>query len=433
MALLSKGLLPATFRGVPFAVRDTSTSFSRRLAVHQYPGRDLPYVEDLGRGARRFRFRGYIVAGDRVYLGGPVQLQRLLLIAAAEAKGAGTLTHPTLGVLNVNCEACEVGEDLGAGTYSEVQFSFVESGKKQFPSLLGATDAGIISGATIAKVAIATAAIRVIALVAGGGKRQPVANRWAGKATQLAGDATSLNNLAARLPGSLGRYVSGATRGFTGRLAPFPKSTTIADVISTASERRLAVSDAAAELAAIAATSDAEAIAAATQALVEQLLAACADPADAIRLLAELARFAPAGTDIAAADVVALNALFRRAAVVALAEASAQYQPSSHDDAVRVMTIVAVLLDDEATTAADGGDQDVYARLRALRVAVIEDLRARGATLSPLRVFEQAAPAPAIVLAQRFYADPARADELVTQVDPIHPLFMPRSFTALAA
>ena len=43
----------ASFRGVPFAVYGGDARFGRRLALHEYPGRDKPYIEDMGRSTRR--------------------------------------------------------------------------------------------------------------------------------------------------------------------------------------------------------------------------------------------------------------------------------------------------------------------------------------------------------------------------------------------
>ncbi|MCV5934699.1 multidrug DMT transporter permease, partial [Escherichia coli] len=39
-------------------------------------------------------------------------------------------------------------------------------------------------------------------------------------------------------------------------------------------------------------------------------------------------------------------------------------------------------------------------------------------------------PQPSLALANRLYQDAARADELVQAVSPVHPAFMPLSFTA---
>lgn len=179
------------------------------------------------------------------------------------------------------------------------------------------------------------------------------------------------------------------------------------------------------------------AVAAQVQAAVAALQASAADPADAVRLLAQLAVFqAPTVVSAQAgvADVAgAIGDLFRRTAVIALARASAIYQPASYDDAAALRELVTGLLDDEITLAGDQGEDASYAALRALRVAVVKDLTARGASLAPIVAFELSSPLPALAAATRLYRDPSRADQLVTQVDPVHPLFLPPDFAALAS
>ena len=51
----------ASFRGVPFRTTDSDTGVGRRNEVHEYPMRDLPYADDLGRRAREFQVNGYVV------------------------------------------------------------------------------------------------------------------------------------------------------------------------------------------------------------------------------------------------------------------------------------------------------------------------------------------------------------------------------------
>lgn len=95
-------LRPGSFRGVPFAVVNEEGSHGRRQAVHEYPYRDTAWIEDMGRGTRRFIIRGFIVQNSLVYGGGDVISQRQSLINACEAKGSGTLIHPTLGEMTVS-------------------------------------------------------------------------------------------------------------------------------------------------------------------------------------------------------------------------------------------------------------------------------------------------------------------------------------------
>jgi prophage DNA circulation protein len=45
---------PASFRGVIFHVETGGKSSGRRTVTHEYPKRDDPYAEDMGRVARHF-------------------------------------------------------------------------------------------------------------------------------------------------------------------------------------------------------------------------------------------------------------------------------------------------------------------------------------------------------------------------------------------
>ncbi|WP_171555545.1 DNA circularization N-terminal domain-containing protein, partial [Shigella sonnei] len=57
-------LYDASFRGVPFSVESDEGSFGRRVQVHEYPNRDKPYTEDLGRATRRLTINAYLVGDD---------------------------------------------------------------------------------------------------------------------------------------------------------------------------------------------------------------------------------------------------------------------------------------------------------------------------------------------------------------------------------
>lgn len=182
-----------------------------------------------------------------------------------------------------------------------------------------------------------------------------------------------------------------------------------------------------------------DALAAGLDALAEAVRAACDDPVDAIRLLSDMAAYqaetppsaAPLGQAVTAAATVTA-ALCRRAALASLARACAAYEPVSYEDAIAVRDAVADLMDAESQVAADAGDLNAYAALRALRAAVVRDLTVRAAQLPRLVVVTRRAPLPAAVIAYQLYGDATRADDLVRRVDPPHPSFMPLTFTALS-
>ena len=130
-------LIPASFRGALFHVEVSSRSSGRRTVVHQYPKRNDPYSEDMGREAVRWQFTGYLIHGDRGFPGN-VLTQVAALIAACEADDAGVLVHPTLGTMLVMCERYSYGDKRQQGGYFEFDMQFVEAGK---PAMMGSSDA----------------------------------------------------------------------------------------------------------------------------------------------------------------------------------------------------------------------------------------------------------------------------------------------------
>lgn len=112
-----------SFRGVQFYCQDTSNTFGRRIAYHEYPLFDKPYAEDMGRKGRKFDINGFVI-GDNW------ESQRDALIKACEAKGAGLLIHPDIGSINVVCDTCTVTESkVDAGLMAVFQMTFYETGE----------------------------------------------------------------------------------------------------------------------------------------------------------------------------------------------------------------------------------------------------------------------------------------------------------------
>ena len=421
-------VLPASFRGVPFAVRIDTIQAGRRFAAHVYPGKDGQSLEDLGRRGRRYSVRGFIVS-DGLYGGGPVALQRQLLLAVAEQPGTGILVHPTLGILTVGCESLSIGDDLDAGTKAEVEFSFLEDTQQSILGISVSTIAAVLGAATLVDAA-ASAAFTAASL--SGASGSVAAARWSGQVVTGAQDATALTNLASQLPGPYGRYFSGANAGplSTGSGSPYSADTTVAQIAADAVTARAAVGAAAvvvsssfAALNGIAAPQTAgevQALVAALLALLRRSRGRRPHPFRPSRQLGD------GHSQRWTTSTGARRSLRRRGR-------SSNYQPSSANDATSLQGQIAALLDNEITIAGDEGDDGSYQALKALRAAVVADLQARGAALAPLATFTLPCSLPALCVAQNLYGDSMRADELVAEADPVNPLFMPATFQALAA
>ncbi len=450
-------LQTASFRGVPFAVTSSDTAPGRRIALHQYPGKDVPWAEDMGRAARRFRLRGFVLDGDILIGGQSIDLQRKNLIAAAEKSGTGTLIMPTLGAVTVALERCSISEGLGANSFSDVEFEFVESGAQTFPSAQSSTTAATTKAAAQLKKAKTNAFAKAIATIKAGSSAlnseiaavtSPVraaeavvaqallaAQSWVSVVKRAIIDATAMYRVAANLIGSFGRFAAGGNVGVIGsNTSPYAAGTSVADIVpiaSAARETALEAANAFAQVVTDAGLSVPEDVSTSATAMIDALLACCADPADAIRLILSLMAHVVGGAQSDAAS--AIDQMVLRTLAAALATAVSQYQPSSADDAAARITDIGGALYTLMTAAADAGEDDAFAALRDCRGAIVKDLRARGATLATLRTFNFSLALPALTLAQSIYADATRADELVRQADPPHPLFMPANFTALSS
>lgn len=90
-------LQPASIRGVPCFVVDTSVTFGRRVHVSEFPYRDKPFVDDMGKKVRAYSLDVFLLDAE----GNDLFKQRSALFEAIEKEGPCTLIHPRLGALRV--------------------------------------------------------------------------------------------------------------------------------------------------------------------------------------------------------------------------------------------------------------------------------------------------------------------------------------------
>ena len=140
-------LRPASFRGVPFAVASTDGEIGRRTVVHQYPKRDIPYAEDLGRKPREFTL-------EAINLGLDYMAARDKLIIALEQPGAGELVHPYRGRLSVAIVSARLTESTDQGGAAFFSLTFTESGENLHPATKTDTKAAVKKAADKAKTSV---------------------------------------------------------------------------------------------------------------------------------------------------------------------------------------------------------------------------------------------------------------------------------------
>ena len=421
------GYRQCSFRGVPFAVIGSGGRAGRKVAVHDYPFLDTPWAEDMGRAGRGFRVRGFVC-------GELFRVQFDLVLAAVEQAGPGLLIHPTRGVVNASVLNFDWNEPDGIAGVVEFQIEFLEQRSVLSTAVLVAAQAviavagGLLSTSASSDYVADTASAYALGTAASGAAGA-VATAWAGQVVTLSQTPAVTAAALAGLPTYCGRFVSG-------NAAVSTSFATVADALASVTEGQATV---ALVVAAVGAAEDADDLATAVLAVPEALRNAVGDPGVQLQLLAQMAVLMPAvvaspapiGGAIATAQL-AVGALCRRAALMSIALACSNYQPTSSDDAQTLRRWVTTLFAPEILAAADGGDAATFQALRTLRARVLKDLSDRASQLSQLITVTRGAPLPAPVLAQQLYADATRTPDLIRRADPIHPAFMPLSFEALA-
>lgn len=143
-------LRSASFRGVPFGVFDTSNAGGRRTVSHEYPFRDSPYVEDLGRKARTYQLQAFVVGEN--YMSG-----RDALIQALETSGPGKLIHPFLGTLTVQAGEFSFTETRDDGGMASFSLTFLQTTDVVYPSAVSSAAAATQASATTVNTAASAA------------------------------------------------------------------------------------------------------------------------------------------------------------------------------------------------------------------------------------------------------------------------------------
>jgi hypothetical protein len=150
-------LLPAMFAGVPFFCDTGVRETGRRAVIHEYPKRDIPYAEDMGRRAIQYSVRGYVIAyvkdsGFSLVTGDfsvqPVggfaaslymrdyRIARDLLQARLDDPGEGVLQLPNMAragvgdilTLTAVCSGYRMTEEDRLGGFCVFDMTFVEYG-----------------------------------------------------------------------------------------------------------------------------------------------------------------------------------------------------------------------------------------------------------------------------------------------------------------
>lgn len=360
------------FRDATFHIESHDASGGRRLAVHEYPLRDTPYPEDMGRATRKWAVTAYLLGADYM-------LSRDALVAALEAAGPGTLVHPYLGTLRVAVADFRFTESTREGGMARFSINFVEAADPARPDVLPDTRAAVESRAAATQDA---AQIDFDTSFSVGGP---------GWVLDAAGDV--IDGAVGAIESALGLDHGSAEVGAQWLAVPGAIAGQLYNAVARVQSLFTAPADRLAGL--------------------RQLFGFGASKSYATPRTPSRARVQ--------SNERAVATLVRQAAVIEAARASADMAFASYDEALAVREELAEALDEVALTAPDA----TYAAITDLRVAVVADIGARGADLARLLRVTPAATLPALVLAHQIHGDARRESDLVARNRVRHPGAVP--------
>jgi prophage DNA circulation protein len=385
----------ASFRGVPFLVDRSERTGGRRVVVHEFPLRDDPFVEDMGRKSRGFRVDGYVIGDD--YL---VQ-KEALLSALEDETGPGELLHPYHGQKRAICATVSVTETRADGGMATFAIDFTETPAQAPVPTIEVDPAGdVAAGADAAEIAVSAELAELM-------KPDNLPS------FALASAQTALTEAAAALAAKLAPVIAEKQElaSFTGQVALMT-----AEASSLVRQPAEAIGQFLAAITSLVDTSEV-----APGAVVDALVAAYA---------ADLGAPAPATTTTRQrelANQLAITGALRRVMAIEAARLVPLVPYASIDEAIATRDAVSGLLDEQAQLAGD----TAYPALVDLRTRVLRAVPG-GRSFARVVTVARRVATPSLVLAHQLYGSVDQEPDIVARNRIRHPGFLVGSFQVLS-
>lgn len=383
MSWATDNLRTASFRGIEFKVTAHDAVFEKAVVVHEFPGLNRPFIEEMGQVAKRFEIDAFLVGDD--YLD-----RRDKLIDALLEAGPGQLVHPWLGTKNVHAVASRVRESAEESRMCRIAIAMVEA-RTTVPPEVRADPASRVESA--GRVVFDAAAEDLADVVAGADDRGALAE----------GGATAWERIAETF----------ATFDLSG---PASIAASVRSKIQTIGDGIVALVSAPSDFASAidALFRSIEEAVESRVVLIGLLLGLCGD---------ETARVQPllyGGIDADQGDL-GVSRFIARASAIAAARVALQVDWQSYDDAYRVRQQIVAVLEDLAEQAEDSS----FGPLQDLIAELVDGLPSPDANLPHLDQVTLKRSRPALVLSYQLYDTTARDEEIVARNHLPNPAFLP--------
>jgi prophage DNA circulation protein len=385
-------LRPASFRGVRFLVDTSETTGGRRNILHEYPYKDQPYTEDMGRKAREYTFDAFVIGDDHE------DRRRRLLEAIEFNANPGTLVHPIFGSVRVIPGPVRHRYDNKESRIEYFQLTFYEAGENRFPDASFDTRQAVADAASIVQSAAISAFVD--------NYRVRETPEFVLKDAKR--NADEMVNTIRRSIEAV-QLESNKTPDFNIQLNNY--ETQIASLVN-----------------------EPQNFAAQTANVLAALGTIYSNPFNAFltyqRLFERSNINIPTWEATPSRQQMRRNrevqmGMLKRLSGVGMALAATRMNFESYDQAVRFRQDIGDLLDEELIRLGATDYDQLFFSLEELRAQVINDLTARSINLDRMKAVLLITPLPADVLSYHLYGDSLRAEEIRSRNGVRHPLFVP--------
>ncbi|UHG95296.1 DNA circularization protein [Pseudomonas sp. 7-41] len=419
-------LLPASFRGIKFLIEQAAVPVGRKGQLHEYPQRDEPFFESLGKQSQVHKVSAYVIGDDCFE-------RRDKLLEALEKEGPGELVHPWLGRMLVDVGECDLTHSRTEGGMARLELTFYPSKPRKFPTGTANTQQQVVKSSEsllgsalrrykAAMAVVDKARINLIGLRNGLSNVYTIIQRqfapFLGIFTNLSGFIQSLVNSPSALSALFSSYfsdfsTSGLFRTGVNRTSSSTEQAGNAAGTVTAPSYRSSVAVASQHVEAVTSINT-----------IPQ--ASGADTTAAAQAVANLVQD----------SLLVQVALIISEMPVATQPVSVESTPSIDHQAVQPVERPEVPVADDVIELRDAlseaiweaslkADPEHYQALNTLRQALIKHLTAVAASGVRLVNITPAETLPALVLAYRRFGDATRAGEVVQRNRIQHPGFVP--------
>lgn len=407
-------LKKASFRGISFGVVDIETVFGRRNVLHEYPLRDDPFAEDLGRKAREFTINAFVIGDNYIQA-------RDALIAAIENKSTpGILVHPTLGIRNVVPTQCRNIFKNTEGGIEYFSLTFVDAGQNQFPTASTNTQQNSNDVADSSNAAIQKSFSTMFNVV---GLQDSAATR---AAATMTGDNSNLSGIVIPKGAAFLDMMNSI-------IAPGVISSSQQTQYSTLKSNMNSLDNTASTL-----VTTPSAFASSVATIINGLNQIYSDnPNQAllalIQLFTQFGLNLPPTSNIGAPETVqeALNQqqlidLIALTALIEMIRSISSMTFASRQDALAVKDKVVSLMEPKLLYLANNFYYDAYSALSAAKTAMVLDVVTRAGTLKNIIYVQNKAAIPALVFAYMQYGDATQVSDVISRNSVIrNPGFVP--------